>query len=145
MNAQSRNKLTNLVETFNDGILFYQKAKVEVDDPALDAIFNEMISSKLEATTKLRPWVSEDDTRDLSKLSPSGTLDVMSTVLSAMLSTQPNQKYVSDLHKMETRVLNELDEVIKERPKAPLKNVLDQTYRSAQMCHDRMKMMKEAA
>lgn len=134
--------LKEIVEVAKDGADFYDKAQLEIQDPALQRVFGRMADAKRELITGL-----SGEIRNLGGEPPKagtslGALREAYAKLRSSLGRADAKVYTDQLEQTEDRLLEHMRQAIKEGG-PEISGSLQNYMPEVQACHDEMRDLKQ--
>ncbi|WP_046006499.1 PA2169 family four-helix-bundle protein [Pseudoalteromonas rubra] len=135
--------LKELVKVLNGGVEFYKDAKDKVDDERISAIFNTMITEKVQAISKLQTYALIDEGERETDSDMLVTLREHYTKVLGVLSTDKTHTYIAQLEEVEDKVLDKVADALEQQLPPQCVQDLRQVQVRMQACHDEMKALQE--
>jgi uncharacterized protein (TIGR02284 family) len=137
-------KVTDVIKVLQGGIDFYQKAINEIESNNVKSMFRRMIEGKQEAIEALQPFaINQQGERETDSDWMVSTRKLYTQMIGKM-SSDEEHTYIKQLEEVEDRVLEVLDEALKEDQPESCVVVLRTTRAHAQQMHDEMKALQDA-
>lgn len=133
----------HLIKVLNSGIDFYGEAKSKLDNHELIRIFDQNLTEKHKAVTELQNYVMADKGEPEQDSALSVELRTAYTKVLALVSSDTEHTYISQLEEVEDKVLEAIDKSLKNVMPPQLKETLLRIQIRMQVCHDDMKHLQE--
>lgn len=133
----------HLIKVLNSGIDFYGEAKSRLDNQELIRIFDQNLVEKHKAVTELQSFVMADKGEPEQDSALSVELRSTYTKILALVSSDKEHTYISQLEEVEDKVLEAIDKSLKNVMPPQLKETLLRIQIRMQVCHDDMKHLQE--
>ncbi|MCE2596134.1 PA2169 family four-helix-bundle protein [Motilimonas cestriensis] len=134
--------IKELVKVLNGGIEFYSAAKGKTSNGNLVRIFERNIQEKALAISDLQTFILLDDDQAETHSALSVELREAYTKIIALVSADKDQTYISQLEEIEDKVLEKVDDALKQQLPPDCKSQLLQIQARMQSCHDEMKQLQ---
>ena len=134
--------IKDLVKVLNGGVEFYRTAKEKVDSLKLKQIFEQNIQEKALAISDLQTFILIDEGHVETDSALSVEMREAYTKVIAVLSTDKEHTYISQLEEVEDKVLHKIRDALKENLPPNCRNKLLQIQVRMQNCHDKMKQLE---
>lgn len=134
--------IRDLIKVLNDGVSFYNDAKVELKGSGYDNVFQEMIDIRQNALTRLQPllYAREGEVEDGNTVG--GSLRQAYTDLLAKIKSNKSKTYIVQLEELEDRTLEFVKKAQAEAVSVDFTIALNYILISMQECHNRMRSLK---
>ncbi|MCE0558014.1 MULTISPECIES: PA2169 family four-helix-bundle protein [unclassified Motilimonas] len=134
--------IKELVKVLNGGIEFYSAAKEKTSNGNLVRVFERNIQEKALAISDLQTFILIDDGQVETDSALSVELREAYTKIIALVSSDSDHTYISQLEEIEDKVLEKVDAALQEMLPADCKSKLLQIQVRMQNCHDEMKQLQ---
>ncbi|TMP38443.1 PA2169 family four-helix-bundle protein [Pseudoalteromonas rubra] len=135
--------LKELVKVLNGGVEFYKDAKEKVDDEHICAIFNTIITEKVQAISTLQTYVLIDEGERETNTNSLVKLREHYTQVLGGLSSDKTHTYIAQLEEVEDKVLNKISDALEQALPPQCVQDLRQVQVRMQACHNEMKALQE--
>jgi uncharacterized protein (TIGR02284 family) len=140
---QNANTVKELVQISRDGLEFYQDAIDEVQSERLKTVFSRMAGNKRTLIAALSSKLAMNDENVPTDGTFAGSLRKTYTDVRAMLSSNEDKVYVSQLEETEDRLLHHFQKALDDSTDPSVKGLLQQYYPQVKACHDEMRSLKQ--
>jgi len=138
------NKITDVIQVMKSGVEFYREAASNIKTPNIIGVFQKMATEKQEAINALQPLAVVEKGEVETGSSWMVDSRKMYTKLLSSVTSDEEHTYVDQLEEVEDKVLEVLDEAIKEDQPPACMTVLHKIRARAQQLHDEMKALQKA-
>ncbi|NOU51179.1 PA2169 family four-helix-bundle protein [Pseudoalteromonas sp. JBTF-M23] len=135
--------VAELIKVLNGGIEFYLEAKKKVDNLELERIFEMNVLEKTKAVSALQPFIVADKGEIEEDNAVSVELRETYTKVIALISTDKDHTYISQLEEVEDKVLEKVDAALEQTLPQDCQRALREIRMTMQACHDEMKTLQD--
>lgn len=136
--------LKDIVHTAREGASFYEAARDKASKPQLREVFTRMAAAKHALITELSAVLMSKGEAVPEGGSNTVALRKVYADVRAMVSSDDDAIYVSELEEVEDRLISEMKTALNEATDPAMKATLQQAMLSVSQCHNQMRDLKHS-